>query len=404
MPPLARIVTRNPEAVEPIAAHLRALGYVVEIVSPDQIPADAAAVDVRVDETTVDQAVTYAQSFVQSGGDVFVDARALLQPEPLPEPAIETIEAESESRLSEIAANAVRHTQAMLRAELTRLYEERQIRLAEQARRRQERAEQLRIYKLERARLAQQEREYQQQAQLERERLARLESERRQAQLGAERARIAELEAARQQAERATRLEEERRRQAQIAEQQRAAVPPQVPAVGSLPSQVAPQTPQAAGPTPVSPQRSSLPPRPRPVSRMRRFRASRSLREWGSAATAAAITIVVLLMAWSAISHPRPASPLSNRDLMQMRQVQEQVPFGAVILKPAAPPPTHTNRAATPAAAKRTTKAERKPSPVRTRRISHVYDDAVIIRHFAPQPAVHKRQDTASVKHFSDMD
>ncbi|HTK94283.1 MAG TPA: hypothetical protein VL382_01480, partial [Terriglobales bacterium] len=58
-----------------------------------------------------------------------------------------------------------------------------------------------------------------------------------------------------------------------------------------------------------------------------------------------------------------PASPLSNADRVRSGAIQQEVPFGAATIKPAAQPPANTVRPPAQQARVAPQKAQSKPSP-----------------------------------------
>jgi hypothetical protein len=89
--PLARIITRSPEESRELAAKLRARGYSVEMVSPEQIPETAADVEVTLEECTPEEALIKAglvfdvKDFEVKDLCVFIAPGAIAGPRPIAE-------------------------------------------------------------------------------------------------------------------------------------------------------------------------------------------------------------------------------------------------------------------------------------------------------------------------------
>ena len=143
-------------------------------------------------------------------------------------------------------------------------------------------------------------------------------------------------------------------------------------------------------------------------------------REWKKAFAAAGMVAVLGVAGIIAFANRRPASPLSDEELMRSRSIDQQTPFGSATITP---PQPATPQTAKPAA----TPTIQKPAPVhhtvtnsasgrrrpansatggRLRQSSpedeQVANDQVLVRHFQkPQPIL-KSAKTTSVKQISD--
>jgi hypothetical protein len=159
---------------------------------------------------------------------------------------------------------------------------------------------------------------------------------------------------------------------------------------------------------------------------------SRRAREWRIAVVAAALSTIALMGAWSLATNPRPAAPLSLRQLQQSNSIQQELPFGPVRITnqpkaTTAPPPARVSAPLTtrvqlqsPASAKShsagsvQSQPKPKPSAYRNRRTAapspgtqSATDDEVVVRHILPAP--HRQQSgpaqaKAGLRHISDLD
>ncbi|HET8667805.1 MAG TPA: hypothetical protein VFM10_07470 [Terriglobales bacterium] len=148
-------------------------------------------------------------------------------------------------------------------------------------------------------------------------------------------------------------------------------------------------------------------------------------REWRSAVIVSSIFSVLLILGWARVTKG-PLSPMPNS--LSQSNVEEQVPFGSVTIKPAsAPVPTAkpasepegpvvlTTTSQKPAASARRGSAtvaskkssKREAQPKRSVRRSSADDsiaEDVVVRHFAPQPSERpKGTQKASLKRYSDL-
>jgi hypothetical protein len=125
--PLARIITRSPEESRELAAKLRARGYSVEIVSPEQVPETVADVEVTLEECTPEEALIKAglvfdvKDFEVKDLCVFIAPGAIAGPRPIAEipfiapPQQDSAPLENLVSLPNIASSARNETQRSLR-------------------------------------------------------------------------------------------------------------------------------------------------------------------------------------------------------------------------------------------------------------------------------------------------
>lgn len=81
--PLARIITRSAEQAQELAGQLRARGYSVEIVSPEQVLNTVADVEMRLDECSVEEALRNAGLLAEKNLPVFIAPGAIADSTPL---------------------------------------------------------------------------------------------------------------------------------------------------------------------------------------------------------------------------------------------------------------------------------------------------------------------------------
>jgi hypothetical protein len=136
---------------------------------------------------------------------------------------------------------------------------------------------------------------------------------------------------------------------------------------------------------------------------------------WKSLVIAGTAAVLLIVAGIVAYANRRPASPLSNSDLMNTRSVQQQTPFGAATVTPTAPIPKPSPVVApNPAPPRSQHRSVSKRPPAKTRRAARrlrhstpqddsVAEDEVVVRHFTkPAPAVTSTA-TAGMKKYSDM-
>jgi hypothetical protein len=139
-----------------------------------------------------------------------------------------------------------------------------------------------------------------------------------------------------------------------------------------------------------------------PRRRQRRSRTlSRRAREWRIAVVAASLFTVVLIGAWSLATSPRPAAPLSLRQLQQSSRIQQDLPFGPVRItnpptaRTAQPPVRANSPLAAPngrqSSSSAQTQPKPKPSAYRSSRKAapardnpNANEDEVVVRHILP--------------------
>jgi hypothetical protein len=143
--PLARIITRSPEESRELAAKLRARGYSVEMVSPEQIPETAADVEVTLEECTPEEALIKAglvfdvKDFEVKDLCVFIAPGAIAGPRPIAEipfiapPQQDSAPLENLVSLPNISSSAHNEIQRSVRSAVRRIGEEKVGREDEQA-------------------------------------------------------------------------------------------------------------------------------------------------------------------------------------------------------------------------------------------------------------------------------
>jgi hypothetical protein len=141
-----------------------------------------------------------------------------------------------------------------------------------------------------------------------------------------------------------------------------------------VPIEVPVAPPSSASPPVRTRRQTRRAPAPRSVQAPRgRQRQSRTLsrraREWRIAVVAASLFTVVLMGAWSLATSPRPAAPLSLRQLQQSNSIQQDLPFGPVRItnlptaRTVQPPVRVSSPLATPAQLHSSSPAESQPKP-----------------------------------------
>src|SRR4051812_43256956 len=84
--PVARIFADSASDAAPLAAHLRALGYIIEVASPSSDAALDADLEIRLERCNLSDALTRARQCARElGADIYVAPNALeVAPEPAP--------------------------------------------------------------------------------------------------------------------------------------------------------------------------------------------------------------------------------------------------------------------------------------------------------------------------------
>ena len=75
--PLARIITRCPQAAQELTGQLHARGFVVEVVSPEQMPDVPADLVIRLDECSVEEALSATTRIADRSTNVFIAPGAI---------------------------------------------------------------------------------------------------------------------------------------------------------------------------------------------------------------------------------------------------------------------------------------------------------------------------------------
>ncbi len=173
-----------------------------------------------------------------------------------------------------------------------------------------------------------------------------------------------------------------------------------VPQAPPLPSTPELQPASAAGPAPARKRRM----RPRGLVSPRKL-TPRSMRgrEWKIAIVSACVFTVLLIGAWSLVTEPKPASPLSSQQIVEGSKMQQEVPFGPVKLtnRPSKASPVVAARPA-PRPVKATVKRRIKRR-AENKRHSQPADDTVVVRQFRrTPPSATATEANSRVKHYSD--
>lgn len=415
--PLARIITRTPQHAVGASDYLRSLGYMVETVSPEEFRVTPAELELNLERCGPSEAVERAFALVESSASAPpIEAPTVAEPPAPPQknkiaiayditgqPVEFAEEEEAEARTKTSPSTVVSTVFARVADWLRRPRSELRQRSAER-----------RALKLE-AGAAREREEIRRQAELASERLRQEVERQREAAELADRPRREDLageEKAQQEQAKVGALHE-----AMMATEPEAA--PEQPPPQILPPEIEPLVPPAndnlsvlppaaeqapkAEPAPVAevvrPQVPlRIPERPRLIQPRRR-RAPIAISR-ASVATVCGLSLLVL-MGFVAYANRRPASPLP---LSALRDVKQDVPFGAASITPmaAASKPKTVIQGNKRSAAVRL--ANRKPSGGQPGARRSSRDDApneVVVRHLQPtQP----QPSTAKLKRHSDLD
>ena len=415
--PLARIITRTPQDAVAAAEYLRSQGYMVETVSPEEFRITPAEVELQLNRCSSAEAVERAQALLASHGAAEASAEVTAPPAVVPPQEgeivlayditgrpVEYADQEQIQRRQKpgnwwraLAAGLAGVRQSVRRPALDlqrKRAEQRALKLEAEAAR--EREEIRRGEELARERERQEmERQRQEAERAERQRQEEITAER-------ERARVAALH------------------EAMIAAQ-RAATPPQpspvakpeaVPIIAAeeaednpnlLPAPAEPASETQPAEQAVRPQ----PPRRPPHAQRLPVRRRPMVISRAAVVTACGLS-VLLLLGFVAYANRRSASPLAPGALM--KDVKQNVPFGAATIAPppAAPKPVVAAPAGRPSPTVRP--ANQKPPAARhgarqLRRPSQdsLAEDEVVVRHFTP-PRARPQPSTAKLKRYSDRD
>lgn len=442
--PLARIRTTLTSIPKELEEQLRASGYDVEFVRPDEQREQPAELELTLDSVEAGAALRLA---AEGSGSVYVAAGALQTArKPTPDAGqreerqrAERAEVErllAERRRAEEAGVAQQQAAAQAeRREAQRREQERQEQLrqengasdlqAAQLRRENELREQRRLVELRAA----QQRKEQAQAE-ERKRLAeeqaqlRAEQERMRAELSRKEEELREHER-RLRAER-EQLEREReiaRKEALLANQQSRAEKTEREDNEALPiSAGAGARVELPAPLTSNVLRKPEVHAPEPHRRLQLRRVERPVFEGGSrrirhreyrrAAAVAGVLTLVIMVLWIVLASRRPADPLTTPDLVRSNTVEQSSPFGAAkVPAPAQGQPQAGPQAPAQGPGKAAKPAAAKPNPAkqprRTRTATADDDDEVVVRHFgAKSTNANESGGTTKdgVKVFSDLD
>src|SRR5215831_10796631 len=78
--PIARLISRAPDEAHELAAHLRARGFTVEIVSPEETPDHHADLEIKLEEYSTEEALRMGEELSQTEDlHVFIAPGAILE-------------------------------------------------------------------------------------------------------------------------------------------------------------------------------------------------------------------------------------------------------------------------------------------------------------------------------------
>jgi len=352
--PVARIVTSTPEQVSAAADHLRARGFSVEVAAPGQAAAYAA--DVELDAVGMDG----PQALVRAVEAVGTSTRRAIAYDITGRP-VEFEGTEEEAPSGSWLARFSHELVENLRLPISHLREWVQEGRQSLETKRAER--QTAQEEMARTRLAQKQQAEADRAKQMRENEVRLaaENEARARSEAEERARQAIAERERQQA-----LERE-----QFARDQREAAQR------------------------VAPAQRTMRRHPQPSGRDR---------DWRKAMVTAAVLALLATLVYGAYESRRPASPLSNRDLVRSQSIAQPVPFGAAT----ATPPQAPTRSVLPQSSAAPSSDKPAPAPPaklkrQTRHLDGSIAEDEVIVHRSSAPSGTPVAKGSGVKRYSDL-